>query len=73
MQISGFEQTFRYIFRPLFDLNICSVSTKGEQIFRETTKFPRVRRDLLLAIDPALIPELEGVVAHLSRMARSVL
>ncbi len=36
-QIFVFEQTFRYIFSPLFDPNVCSVSTKGEQTFRETT------------------------------------
>ena len=30
-------QTFRDIFRPLFSSNCCSVSTKGEQQFGETT------------------------------------
>jgi len=40
MHISVFEQTFRDIFRPLFSLNCCSVSTKGEQTFGATTTWP---------------------------------
>ncbi len=32
-----FEQTFRYIFRLIFDPNVCSVSTKGEQTLRAIT------------------------------------